>query len=68
MELRGQAILVSGGGSGLGLATAAASAELAAHVTVAELEASDRSAITAALAGRGRFVVADVTDADQELR
>lgn len=65
MTLRDQGVLVTGGASGLGLATALAAAELGAHVTVADLATSDAAAVIAALAGRGRFVVADVTDAEQ---
>lgn len=67
MALRDQAVLVTGGASGLGLATALAATELGAYVTVADLATSDAAAVTAALGRRGRFVVADVTDAAQVL-
>ncbi|WP_063129773.1 SDR family NAD(P)-dependent oxidoreductase [Nocardia fusca] len=63
MTLRNQAILITGGASGLGLATARAAVEAGAYVTVADLPRDDMAKVLAALGDNVQFVVADVTDA-----
>jgi NAD(P)-dependent dehydrogenase (short-subunit alcohol dehydrogenase family) len=63
MELSGIAALVTGGASGLGAATAHRLAAAGALVVVADL-AHERGTALAAEIG-GRFVAADVTDAEQ---
>jgi NAD(P)-dependent dehydrogenase (short-subunit alcohol dehydrogenase family) len=63
MHLRQVGALVFGGASGLGAATARRLGDAGAEVVVADI-AGDRGEVVAAEAG-GRFVRADVTDADQ---
>ena len=63
MDLRQVGAVVFGGASGLGAATARRLGDAGAEVVVADI-AEDRGAVVAAEAG-GRFVRADVTDADQ---
>jgi len=62
MNIDGQGVLVSGGGSGLGEATARHLAELGAHVAVLDID-GDRAARVAADIG-GYSQPCDVTDAD----
>jgi 3-hydroxyacyl-CoA dehydrogenase / 3-hydroxy-2-methylbutyryl-CoA dehydrogenase len=62
MEVRGAGALVAGGASGLGEATARALAEAGAKVVVADLNAEKGEALAADIGGR--FLVADVTDAE----
>ncbi len=63
MDLRQVGALVFGGASGLGAATARRLGDAGAEVVVADI-ADDRGEVVAAEAD-GRFVRADVTDADQ---
>jgi NAD(P)-dependent dehydrogenase (short-subunit alcohol dehydrogenase family) len=63
MDLRQVGALVFGGASGLGAATARRLGDAGADVVVADI-AEERGAVVAAEAA-GRFVRADVTDADQ---
>lgn len=65
MDITGAAALVTGGASGLGAATARALAAAGAAVTVVDLQEDRGEALVAELGGGSRFVVADVTNADQ---
>ena len=61
MEIRGQAAIVTGGGSGLGAATAQALADAGARVTV--LDANREAAEAVARRIDGLAATCDVTDA-----
>ena len=63
MKLEGIGALVAGGASGLGEATARELAARGAQVTVADVNRDAGEALASEL--RGRFVSADVTDAEQ---
>ncbi len=63
MDVHGAGALVTGGASGLGNATAARLAAAGARVTIIDLPTS--AGEEAARAFGGRFVAADVTDAEQ---
>jgi NAD(P)-dependent dehydrogenase (short-subunit alcohol dehydrogenase family) len=62
MEIAGNAVLVTGGASGLGLGTARALAKAGAKVTILDLPGSAGAEVAADLGGV--FVAADVTDTD----
>ena len=62
MEVRGAGALVAGGASGLGAATARALAAAGAAVTIADLNPERGEALAGEIGGR--FVAADVTDAE----
>jgi NAD(P)-dependent dehydrogenase (short-subunit alcohol dehydrogenase family) len=64
MDAKGAVALVTGGASGLGRATAAALADAGARVVVVDLPGSAGAGVAGDLGDRGRFVAADVTDAD----
>lgn len=66
MSFRGQAALVTGGGSGIGAAVARRFAEAGAAVTIADVKVAEAEALAAALRGEGHACEAvslDVTDA-----
>jgi len=62
MNVKGQAVIVTGGASGLGAATARALAAAGAHVVVADLKDDDGRALAAEVGDHARFVRTDVTD------
>jgi NAD(P)-dependent dehydrogenase (short-subunit alcohol dehydrogenase family) len=61
-DVRGASVLVTGAASGLGFAFAEVLADCGAHVTLADVDAALLEASTAALAGRGLHVRAEVVD------
>ena len=65
MKIAGNAVVVTGGASGLGRATAERLIGRGAHVVIADLSASDGEAVARELGGNTRFVAADVTDEAQ---
>ncbi|MGA0611407.1 SDR family NAD(P)-dependent oxidoreductase [Caldimonas sp. KR1-144] len=62
MQLKGQAALVTGGGSGLGAQTARQLAALGARVAVLDINAEAAQAVAAEIGGLG--VACDITDSD----
>jgi len=65
MQIKGSSIVISGAASGLGLATAERLVEAGARVALLDLASSDGQAQAERLGSTARFLVADVTDADQ---
>ncbi|MBA4025075.1 MAG: 3-hydroxyacyl-CoA dehydrogenase [Gordonia sp.] len=65
MNIKDQAVLITGGASGLGLATARAANDLGAWVTIADRDEAAGEATAKLLGSRVTFVPADVTDAQQ---
>jgi NAD(P)-dependent dehydrogenase (short-subunit alcohol dehydrogenase family) len=65
MKIAGNAVVVTGGASGLGRATAERLIRERAHVVLADLPVSDGDAVARELGGSTRFVAADVTDEAQ---
>jgi len=65
MKIAGNAVVVTGGASGLGRATAERLIGRGAHVVIADLSTSDGEAVARELGGNTRFVAADVTDEAQ---
>lgn len=65
MKIAGNAVVVTGGASGLGRATAERLIGRGARVVIADLPASDGEAVARELGGSTRFVPADVTDEAQ---
>ena len=62
MELAGQAVIVTGGASGLGAATATALAEAGARVAVLDRDGAAAATLAARIGGLG--IACDVTDPD----
>ena len=65
MKIAGNAVVVTGGASGLGRASAERLIREGAHVVLADLPVSDGEAVARELGGSTRFVAADVTDEAQ---
>jgi NAD(P)-dependent dehydrogenase (short-subunit alcohol dehydrogenase family) len=65
MNIAGSGAIVVGGASGLGEATARALHDRGAHVTVADVNAENGSALVSALRERATFIQCDVTDEAQ---
>ena len=65
MKIAGNAVVVTGGASGLGRATAERLIREGAHVVLADLPVSDGEAVARELGGSTRFMAADVTDEAQ---
>jgi NAD(P)-dependent dehydrogenase (short-subunit alcohol dehydrogenase family) len=61
MQIAGNAVVVTGGASGLGRATVERLTTQGAHVVIADLPTSDGEAVAQELGGQSRFVAADVT-------
>lgn len=65
MNVAGNAVVVTGGASGLGRASAEKLTTLGAHVVIADLPSSNGEAVAREIGGKARFVPADVTDEAQ---
>ncbi len=65
MRIDGSAAIVTGGASGLGEATARRLASAGAAVTICDLDRERGETLARQLGPQARFVVCDVTDADQ---